>query len=116
MTHVHGFLKVEFLKKKPIPDDVGEKLRFANNLANFGIMLQKYQEMYDTENEERLGIILFLQWPILLYCITLRFYIQRSSRRPYFKRSLTLTLNKWRFNLIFVSSSFLKSWKVSAGP
>ena len=49
----YGFFKVEFLRKQPIPDNVGEKLSFANKLVDFGITLQKYQEFYEIENGER---------------------------------------------------------------
>ena len=62
-----------------------------------------------TEGE---GMYANLDTPVNLFVIQVIF----QDERPYFKSSLTLTLNEWRFNWSFsrVSFLFLNSWRVSA--
>ena len=47
------FLKVLFLQKQPIPEDITAKHEFGNKLAALGISLRSYEEMFKIENEER---------------------------------------------------------------
>ena len=54
MSH-HTYFKVMFLQKTPVPQELATKHAFANALGcqSIGVPLVKYEEMFNTENEER---------------------------------------------------------------
>lgn len=55
-----------FLQKTPVPQEVATKHAFANALASVGVPLVKYEEMFNTENEERWAVFPFIKLHSLL--------------------------------------------------